>query len=124
MAPKCATTTPLEKKEEIKRKNALLAPGLSATPKREIIVKKAIDAGNSPASVSAAPRVLARPQTAHSRPATAIHKTGAALGGGALRPRSAITKSAIPSVHDKSEKSGGRVRHERERPWRSGARGL
>ena len=49
---------------------------------------------------------------------------GAALGGGALRPRSAISKSAIPSVHDKSEKSGGRVRHERERPWRSGARGL
>jgi len=108
-----------KKKEESKKQ---LAAGNQSTPTTPTKIKGIgkrdlkLDVLNAPASAATSSRLSLRPQSALSRPATAIPKPPGALSGGAARPKTAAPKGpsdklasrprVVPNV-DRSQRSTG-----------------
>ena len=104
-----------KKKEENKKKLVVGTQSTPTTPsKTKGISKRDVRSDLLNSSASVAPtRLSMRPQSALSRPATAIPKPPGALSGGAVRPKSAAAKGpasdrlASRSRVDRSQRSAG-----------------
>ena len=109
-----------KKKEESKKQ---LAAGTQSTPTTPTKIKGIgkrdlkLDVLNAPAS-AATSRLSLRPQSALSRPATAIPKPPGALSGGAARPKTAAPKGPLDKLASRPRVVPNVDRSQRSTGWR------
>jgi hypothetical protein len=109
-----------KKKEESKKQ---LAAGTQSTPTTPTKIKGIgkrdlkLDVLNAPAS-AATSRLSLRPQSALSRPATAIPKPPGALSGGAARPKTAAPKRPLDKLASRPRVVPNVDRSQRSTGWR------